>query len=78
MKYIRTKDGHIYDTFNCVGKYYVVKEADTIEELCDEFVSTNTLVDSELLKKAINKEPTNKHKQGFSRFIKRLIKTTSQ
>lgn len=38
MKYIRTKDGNIYDTLNCVGKYYVVDQADTIEELCDEFV----------------------------------------
>ena len=53
MKYIRTKDGRIYehnpkvDTQDvldwfisnyCGGKHNVVKIADTIEELCDEFV----------------------------------------
>ena len=51
MKYIRTKDG-IYEVenenFNYVGKEYkratwnksqlVINQADTIEELCDEFI----------------------------------------
>ena len=45
MKYIRTEDG-IQDTqriFGNVGKYikdYAIKQADTIEELCDEFIGT--------------------------------------
>ena len=54
MKYIRTKDGNIYevieekDTKICIGwnwkeniyvdKNEILKQADTIEELCDEFV----------------------------------------
>ena len=43
MKYIRTKDG-IQDTqriFGNVSEYikdYAIKQADTIEELCDEFI----------------------------------------
>ena len=38
MKYIRTKDG-IYKTGPLyVKSKYVLKEADTIEELCNEFV----------------------------------------
>lgn len=42
MKYIRTKDGihkHIENSENDLWfKKYVIKQADTIEELCDEFV----------------------------------------
>lgn len=43
MKYIRTKDGiqDIQRIFGNVGEYikdYAIKQADTIEELCDEFV----------------------------------------
>ena len=47
MKYIRTKDGRILKGSNYgfgVGmpyKNYDVKIADTIEELCDEFVLVN-------------------------------------
>lgn len=57
-RYIRTKDGRIYDTevngaweqtngiigiptFDCIVKIpqdFITKQADTIEELCDEFV----------------------------------------
>ena len=51
MKYIRTKDGIIdrdsalphmvvdgYIDFNSLGRFKIIKQADTIEELCDEFV----------------------------------------
>ena len=54
MKYIRTKDGKIIkilkegidefgkygmvDEENCIRNYDDLKQADTIEELCDEFV----------------------------------------
>lgn len=41
MKYIRTKDGYIFnqeDTdFESIKPEYIIKQADTIEELCDEF-----------------------------------------
>ena len=67
MKYIRTKDGKIYDITKCKSENYpfnpddeifwefesvtiyeneVSKEADTIGELCDEFVCENSLIDS--------------------------------
>lgn len=56
MKYVRTKDGRIYQIYDKVFEYKgdkryqlvdsrfeislndIVKQADTIEELCDEFV----------------------------------------
>lgn len=41
MKYIRTKDGRVIDNeIMCIGfaKDNILKQADTIEELCDEFV----------------------------------------
>jgi len=53
MKYIRTKYGKLYDLeelnvpfmivddyidFNLGGRGKIIKQADTIEELCDEFV----------------------------------------
>ena len=41
MKYIRTKDGRIIDYYEWRAnedKYEIVRNADTIEELCDEFV----------------------------------------
>lgn len=49
MKYIRTKDGRIgrrcgttevsiKGIFYSIGKVDIIKQADTIEELCDEFV----------------------------------------
>ena len=53
MKYIRTKDGRIFDVseicipyqivdgwidFNSQGRFEIAKETDTIEELCDKFV----------------------------------------
>ena len=53
MKYIRTKDGKIFNIneipvpyqvieswldFNSQGRFEIIKYADTIEELCDEFV----------------------------------------
>ena len=50
------------------------KISNNIEELCDEFVSINTIIDSELLKKTIDKEPTKEHKQVFRRFVKDLTK----
>lgn len=53
MKYIRTKDGRIFECFDdgiiadfdtprptYVADDYILKQADNIEELCDEFVST--------------------------------------
>ena len=61
MRYIRTKDGKIFeyagrertpygDLISTDGTHYrydcVLKEADTIEELCDEFVCENSLIDS--------------------------------
>ena len=61
MKYIRTKNG-IYEIINenetfyeCVGKIFISKDifyhkdrlADTIEELCDEFVCDNKIVNVE-------------------------------
>ena len=60
-RYIRTKDGEIFeyagrertpygDLISTNGKRYrfdcVLKEADTIGELCDEFVCENSLIDS--------------------------------
>ena len=49
MKYIRTKDGRIldFDKLNEVSKLSIdmaeepIREADTIEELCDEFVGVD-------------------------------------
>lgn len=53
MRYIMTKDGRIFDTsricipyqivdnwidFNSQGRFEIAKEADAIEELCDEFI----------------------------------------
>lgn len=53
MKYIRTKDGKIFDVnkicvpyqiierwidFNSQGRFEIIKQADNIEELCDNFV----------------------------------------
>lgn len=38
MKYIRLKDGKIVDQYQTVRPQFVVKRADTIKELCDEFV----------------------------------------
>ena len=52
MKYIRTKEGIIdlgkislpylivdkYMDFNSQGRFEIIKQADSIEELCDEFV----------------------------------------
>ena len=57
MKYIRTKDGIIdlyninlsymivdnYIDFNSLGRYEIIKQADTIEELCDGFWWENTM-----------------------------------
>ena len=76
MKYIRTKAG-IYDTSNmkwceCSKQashykdknymlYVPIKEADTIEELCDEFVDVNSLCCSLL---------NEKEKQDIKRFAK--------
>lgn len=51
MKYIRTPDGRFFKGDNYgfgVGmpyKNYDVKVADTVEELCDEFVSNNKLLE---------------------------------
>ena len=57
MKYIRTKDGRIFqyggrektlygDIISISGEHFrydcVLKEADTIEELCDEFVCASS------------------------------------
>lgn len=42
MKYIRLKDGKIVDQYQTVRPQYVVKRADTIEELCDCFVLTDS------------------------------------
>lgn len=54
MKYIRTKEGKIFNIneiyipyqiignlldFNSQGRFEILKQADTIEELCDEWVS---------------------------------------
>lgn len=57
MKYIRTKNGEIHEfleeginnaiisTKGCViMKYAITKQADTIEELCDEFIHNNQLL----------------------------------
>lgn len=54
MKYIRTKDGIIdrdavlphmvvdgYIDFNSRGRFKIIKQADSIEELCDKFVWTD-------------------------------------
>lgn len=41
MKYIRTERGHIIDMTICIAAssfFDPIKEADTIQELCDEFV----------------------------------------
>lgn len=66
-KYIRTKDGKIYELQKTKsGEKYlvktnelipewneareVIKQADTIEELCDEFICENSLIDSSPIK----------------------------
>lgn len=56
MRYIRTKDAKIFDVnkicvpyqvieswvdFNSQGRFEIIKQADTIEELCDEFVAVH-------------------------------------
>ena len=41
MKYIRTKDG-IYEYVDYDNECIIVKQADTIEKLCDEFVFEET------------------------------------
>ena len=38
MKYIRMKNGTIKTQYDTIRPQFVVKRADTIEELCDEFV----------------------------------------
>lgn len=66
MKYIRTKDGKIFATeqicvpynviehfidFNSGGRYEIIKQADTIEELCDELVVHNPSNDGDFYPK---------------------------
>ena len=41
MKYIRTKDGRITNRIDDTYITYIIAQADTIEELCDEFVATD-------------------------------------
>ena len=58
MKYIRTKDGNILNssrglTSMIVDKEDIVQQADTIEELCDEFVQeTNCFGDKPIVIKS--------------------------
>lgn len=40
MKYIRTKNG-IKTQYDTVRPQFIVKQADTIEELCDDFLLEN-------------------------------------
>ena len=67
MKYIRTKDGIYKQTDivrlaraiveNCYPENYDyenIKQADTIEELCDEFIETYEIFDKKLFDKEVN------------------------
>ena len=59
MKYIRTKDGYIFDQkdtdFSFIKPEFIIKQADTIEELCDEFVYVDEEIKQFLVSDDIDK-----------------------